>query len=82
MIFGLFLTDAALLCVLGAVLGYFVGQGAIGLLHELYPIVDFRAPDWAVIAALLMALGSGLLFGIMPARRAASLDPVQALAGH
>lgn len=81
-IIGLFLTEAALLSLLGAVLGFFAGQGAIGLLREIYPIVEFRAPDWAVIAALLMALGSGLLFGIMPARRAAGLDPVQALAGH
>lgn len=81
-IIGLFLTEAALLSLLGAVLGYFVGQGFIELLRELYPIVAFRAPDWAVIAAVVMALGSGLLFGIMPARRAARLDPVQALAGR
>jgi putative ABC transport system permease protein len=81
-IVGLFLMEAALLSVLGAIVGYFVGQGAIELLRELYPIVDFRAPNWAIIAALVMAVGSGLLFGIMPARRAARLDPVQALAGH
>ncbi len=78
----LFLTEAALLSALGAVAGYFVGQGAIEVLRGLYPIVEFRAPGWAVIAALLMAVGSGLLFGIMPARRAARLDPVRALAGH
>jgi len=81
-IVGLFLTEAAMLSALGAVVGYFVGQGAIELLRELYPIVEFRAPVWAAIAALVMAVGSGLLFGIMPARRAARLDPVQALAGH
>lgn len=81
-IVGLFLTEAALLSALGAVVGYFVGQGAIELLRELYPIVAFRSPTWAVVAALVMAVGSGLLFGIMPARRAARLDPVQALAGH
>jgi len=81
-IVGLFLTEAALLSLMGALLGYFVGQGAIELLRELYPIVAFRAPDWAVIAAVVMALGSGLLFGIMPARRAARLDPVQALSGR
>ncbi len=81
-VIGLFLTEAALLSVLGAGVGYFVGQGAIELLRKLYPIVDFRSPGWAVIAALVMAVGSGLLFGIMPARRAARLDPVQALAGR
>jgi len=81
-IISLFLAEAVLLSLIGAILGYFAGHGFIGLLRELYPIVDFRAPDWAVIAALLMALASGLLFGIMPARRAASLNPVQALAGR
>ena len=81
-IIGLFLTEAAILSLMGAVLGFFIGQFAIGLLRGLYPVVEFRAPDWAVIAAILMAVGSGLVFGIMPARRAARLDPVEALAGH
>jgi putative ABC transport system permease protein len=35
-----------------------------------------------VVAALGTALGTGMLFGIMPARRAARLDPVQALMKH
>jgi len=78
----LFLLEAAMLSLMGAVLGFFLGQGAISLLRELYPVVEFRAPDWAVAAAVVMAVGSGLLFGIMPARRAARLDPVVALAGR
>jgi putative ABC transport system permease protein len=78
----LFLLEAAMLSLMGAVLGFFLGQGAISLLRELYPAVEFRAPDWAVVAAMVMAVGSGLLFGIMPARRAARLDPIVALAGH
>lgn len=81
-IISLFLTEAAILSLMGAVLGFFVGQGAIALLREIYPVVEFRSPDWAVVAALLMAIGSGLLFGIMPARRAANLNPIEALAGH
>lgn len=81
-VISLFLTEAAMLSLMGAVLGLFMGQAAIILLRELYPVVDFRAPDWAVVAAVVMALGSGLLFGIMPARRAARLDPVEALAGR
>jgi putative ABC transport system permease protein len=81
-IIGLFLTEAAVLSLLGAVLGVLVGFAGIELLRAIYPLVDFQAPDWAVIAAVLMALASGLLFGIMPARRAADLDPVAALGGH
>lgn len=81
-IIGLFLTEATMLSLLGAVVGVLVGYACIELLREVYPLIDFRAPDWAVISAVLMALASGLLFGIMPARRAADLDPVEALAGH
>ncbi len=81
-IIGLFLTEAAMLSLLGAILGLFIGQAAIGLLREIYPIVDFQAPGWAITAAVLMALGSGVMFGIIPARRAADLNPVEALSGH
>jgi hypothetical protein len=38
-------------------------------------------PVWAVIATLSLSLAVGLLFGLLPARRAARLDPVAALAG-
>jgi putative ABC transport system permease protein len=37
------------------------------------------APNWAVATALLVALVTGALFSLMPARRAARLDPVMAL---
>jgi putative ABC transport system permease protein len=37
------------------------------------------APWWAFTAAVGVALGTGLLFGILPAKRAARLDPVRAL---
>ena len=81
-IIGLFLTEATLLSSLGAVVGVLVGYASIELLRQLVPLVDFQAPDWAVISAVLMAIASGLLFGIMPARHAADLDPVEALAGR
>ena len=35
---------------------------------------------WIVIAALVCAVGTGLVFGIIPTRRGARLDPVAALA--
>ncbi len=76
----LFLTEAALLSLLGALIGLAIGQASSWLLRQLYPSLPFQAPAWAVAAAMLVALGTGLLFGVLPARRAARLDPVQALA--
>jgi len=46
----------------------------------LYPSFPVRAPEWAIPAAVGLALGVGLLFGVLPARRAARLEPIAALA--
>jgi putative ABC transport system permease protein len=74
-----FLTEAALLAAAGALLGYLIGQGGALALRLALPTLPAYPPAWAVIAALATALGTGLLFGVMPARRAARLDAVQAL---
>jgi putative ABC transport system permease protein len=50
------------------------------VIRYLYPTLPAYPPDWAVLAALGTALVTGVLFGVMPARRAAALDPVLALA--
>ena len=77
-----FLVEASLLSATGAAVGFVLGQaGAFGLRAAL-PALPAYPPDWAVAAALLTALTTGLLFGVMPARRAAQLDPVEALAKH
>lgn len=76
----LFIGEAALLSLLGAGLGLALGQLGSMLLDRLFPQLSFQAPAWAVLAGLGVALVTGLLFGILPARRAARLDPVQALA--
>lgn len=75
-----FLTEAALLSVAGALTGFALGHlGAWGV-RLTWPLLPAWPPDWAVIAALGTALGTGIAFGVLPARRAAALDPVQALA--
>jgi putative ABC transport system permease protein len=77
-----FLTEAVLLSLAGAVLGYVVGHFGAFVIRELYPAFPAWPPTWAVLAALGTALVTGIVFGVMPARRAAKLDPVTALARH
>jgi len=77
-----FLTEAAMLSAVGALIGYLFGQAGAFALRHFFPVFPAYPPDWAVAAALCTALFTGLLFGIMPARRAARLDPVQALMKH
>jgi putative ABC transport system permease protein len=69
-----------MLSLAGAALGYLLGQAGAGLIRQLYPAFPAYPPDWAVLAGLGTALLTGILFGVLPARRAAQLDPVQSLA--
>lgn len=78
-IVALFLVEAAWLSLLGAGVGLAAGTAGIGLLKAAFPVLDFAAPAWASASGVAVAVASGVLFGIMPARRAAALDPVVAL---
>jgi putative ABC transport system permease protein len=78
-VLALFLTEAACLSLLGAISGIALGAGGTWLMRILFPVLDFAAPPWASLSAVAVAIASGLLFGILPARRAAALDPVNAL---
>lgn len=75
----LILTEAILLSALGACIGLLLGQLGSLLIRETFPALPAYAPPWAMLTALAVALLSGLLFSLMPARRAAQLDPVLAL---
>lgn len=77
---GVFLLEAAILSVVGGLVGLGTGWGGSRLLRYLYPDFPASAPDWAIVAAFGVSLAVGVFFGAFPARRAARMDPVLALA--
>ena len=76
----LFLAEAILLSLVGALLGLIVGQLGIYGLQVVYPNFPVDLPDWGLISAIGVSILTGLLFGVLPARKAAKLDPIAALA--
>lgn len=78
----LFLVEAGMLSLVGAGIGFLLGQAGAAVIRQFYPTFPAYPPDWAVLAGLGTALATGIIFGVAPARRAAALDPVEALAKH
>jgi putative ABC transport system permease protein len=78
----IFLGEATLLALWGAGIGLLIGAMGVVLGRLVYPAFPLATPWWAVLAALGVAVSTGLLFALLPARRAARLDPVQALRGR
>ena len=76
----LFFAEAILLSGIGSLAGLILGQAGVMVIAKIYPSLPVSAPWWAVLAALGTSLGTGILFSVWPARRAARLDPVMALA--
>jgi len=59
-----------------------LGTALVLLGNALYPAVDAATPLWAIGAVMALSLGTGVVFGVLPAWRASRLDPVAALQGH
>jgi putative ABC transport system permease protein len=75
----MFLAESAMLSLIGAAFGLVVAfMGTWGVTRA-FPAFPLRVPLWALGMATAVALVTGLVFGVLPARRAARMDPVQAL---
>ncbi|MCS6885976.1 MAG: ABC transporter permease [Acidobacteriota bacterium] len=73
-----FLIEAVTLTGCGGLLGTSLGYGVSFAVNRFSPLPSF-VPLWAIAAGLSVSFAVGLFFGIYPARRAAALDPVEAL---
>ena len=73
-----FLVESVTLCLFGGLLGIGLGAGAASLMSRVAGWEVFVSPE-SVGLAFAFSVGVGLFFGIWPARRAARLNPIDAL---
>jgi putative ABC transport system permease protein len=73
-----FLIEAVLMTAIGGIIGIFVGE-ILSLLINTYSPLPAYIPIWAVVLGVFVSAGVGVVFGVFPAWKAASLDPIEAL---
>ncbi len=78
-VLSLFLGEAVVLSAVGGACGLLLGIGIAQLLHAILPAMPVHTPWTFVLLAEGLAIVIGLIAGVLPARRAARLDPVEAL---
>ena len=75
----LFLVEASLLSLAGGAVGLAAGMGIGRAIRLVWPAFPFHTQPVFVVLALAVSLAVGLASGVLPARRAAALDPLEAL---
>ena len=89
-----FLTETVVLTTFGGLLGVLCGllcgplfrgartvltMASPDLLPEIVYTLEPRIAPWSVVLSLVISLGTGIVFGVYPARQAAYMDPIEAL---
>lgn len=77
----LFFAEALWLSLAGGTIGFALGQLGAWLIRLAYPQLPAWPPVWASVAGVAIALITGVIASLLPAARAARLDPVRALSG-
>lgn len=74
-----FLAEAVTLSILGGGIGVALGYGLCALASQHPKMVDVVVPWWAVALGFGISAGTGTVFGLLPALKAALLNPIDAL---
>jgi len=74
-----FLLEAMTLTFFGGVIGIVLAIGISNLLMLLIPSMPAKVELWMILLSASVSVGVGLLFGVLPARKAARLDPIECL---
>ena len=74
-----FLVEAGALSTIGGIVGLLGGLGTCALLRGFAPGLPVHTPVLYAVLAVVVSLLTGLLSGVVPARQAATLDPIEAL---
>src|SRR5438093_11157654 len=74
-----FLCEAMTLTGVGGVFGILLAIATSYLVAAFFPSLPASIPPWAVITGFTVSVAIGLIFGVWPARKAAHLDPIEAL---
>lgn len=74
-----FLSEAMALTLLGGLIGVVLSVGISNLLLILIPSLPAKIELWMIVLSLAVSVGIGLIFGVLPARKASKLDPIECL---
>jgi len=74
-----FLLEAMTLTFFGGLIGIVLAVGISNLILMLIPEIPAKVEMWMILLSIGVSVGVGLLFGVLPARKAAKLDPIECL---
>ena len=74
-----FLAEAMALTLLGGLIGVLLSIGISSLIMAIFPSLPAQIEPWMILLSLGVSIGIGLGFGVLPARKAANLDPIECL---